>query len=78
MPVQQIRTAAELQSYISCCKRVSGEINDRHDIIVNISLNNILIQRGLVTREQRREDRKMVKTAHDESPSAQSTGDPRS
>ena len=38
---------------ISCCKRVSGEINARHDIVVNILLNNILIRRGLTAHEQK-------------------------
>ena len=51
---------------ISCCKRVSGEINARHDIVVNILLNNILIQRGLITHEQKWDERKMVRTASDE------------
>ena len=51
---------------ISCCRKVSGEINARHDIVVNILLNNILIQRGLITHEQRWEERKMVRTANDE------------
>ena len=30
---------------ISCCKKVAGEICARHDIVVNILLNNILIER---------------------------------
>ena len=51
---------------ISCCRKVSGEINARHDIVVNILLNNILIQRGLIVHEQKWEDRKMVKSARDE------------
>ena len=51
---------------ISCCKRVSGEINARHDIVVNILLDNILVQRGIISHEQRWEDRKMVRTTHDE------------
>ena len=51
---------------ISCCGKVSNEINSRHDIIVNILLNNVLIQRGLITHEQRWEDRKMVRTGSDE------------
>ena len=38
---------------MSCCKKVSAEINSRHDIVVNILLNNILVQRGLITHEQR-------------------------
>ena len=51
---------------ISCCKRVSAEIGARHDIVVNILLNNILTQRGLISREQKWEDRKTVRTANDE------------
>ena len=51
---------------ISCCRKVSGEINSRHDIVVNILLNNILLKRGLISPEQRWEDRKMVRTPHDE------------
>ena len=51
---------------ISCCRKVSGEINARHDIIVNILLNNILVQRGLISHEQEWEDRKMVRTRTDE------------
>ena len=51
---------------VSCCRRVSGEINARHDIVVNILLNNILVQRGLNSHEQRWEDRKMVRTPKDE------------
>ena len=50
---------------ISNCKKVAREICARHDTVVNIILNNILIQRGLTTREKR-EDRKTVWTAHDE------------
>ena len=46
---------------ISCCKKVSGEIAARHDIVVNILLNNILVQRGLIDREQKWEDRKRDK-----------------
>ena len=51
---------------ISCCKKVSSEINYRHDIVVNILLNNILIQRGLISHEQKWEDRKTVRAVHDE------------
>ena len=51
---------------VSCCKRVSGEINARHDAVVNILLNNILKQRGLMTHEQKWEDGKMERTANDE------------
>ena len=51
---------------ISCCRKVSGEINARHDVVVNILLNNILVQRGLITHEQEWDDRKMVRTGNDE------------
>ena len=51
---------------VSCCRKVSREINNRHDIVVNILLNNILVQRGLISNEQRWEDRKMVRTETDE------------
>ena len=44
----------------TCCRKVSGEINARHNIVVNILLNNVLIQRGLITYEQKWEERKMV------------------
>ena len=46
--------------------KVSGEITARHGIVVNILLNNILIQRGLIDHEQRLEDRKTGKTEKDE------------
>ena len=36
---------------VSYRRKVSGEINARHDIVVNILLNNILIQRGLASHE---------------------------
>ena len=45
---------------------MSSDINARNDTIVNILPNNILIQRGLITNEQKWEDGKMVRTAHDE------------
>ena len=51
---------------ISCCRKVAGEINARHDIVVNILLNNILKQRVLITHEQKWDDRKMVRTTQDE------------
>ena len=44
----------------------SGEINTRHDIVVNILPNNVLVQRELIAHEQKWEDRKMVKTSRDE------------
>ena len=51
---------------VSCCRKMSWEINARHDTVLNILLNNVLVQRGLVTREQRWEDRKAVRTPRDE------------
>ena len=51
---------------MSCFRKVSSEINARHDIVVNSLLNNVLKQRGLVTHEQKWEDRKMVRTSTDE------------
>ena len=51
---------------ISYWKRVSAEINARHDIVVNILLNNTLILRGLTTHGQKWEDRKTIRTAKDE------------
>ena len=50
---------------ISCCK-VSGWINIRHDTVVNILLNNILVRRGLAMHEQRWDDRKTVRARTDE------------
>ena len=58
--------ALNAKHIVSCCRKVSGEINARHDIIVNILLNNILVQRGVISHEQRWEERKMVRTARDE------------
>ena len=65
MLVQQDWAAYQRKTLISCCKRVFGEISTCHDI-VNILLNNILKQRGLVSHEQKWEERKTVRTAHDE------------
>ena len=62
------KTGAQLNAkhIVSCCKRVSAEIQSRHDILVNILLNNILVQRGLIAHEQKWEDRKTVRTVRDE------------
>ena len=46
--------------------KVCAEINARHDIVVNVLLNNILIQRGLLSHEQKWEDRKTIRTPKDE------------
>ena len=58
--------ALNAKHIISCCKKVSCDINSRHDIVVNILLNNILVQRGLIAREQRWEERMTVRTAQGE------------
>ena len=58
--------ALNAKHIVSNCRKVSREINTRHDIVVNILLNNILKQRGLITHEQNWEDRKMVKSPKDE------------
>ena len=62
------KTGAQLteKHIISCCRKVSSEINSRHDRVVNILLNNILNQRGLIAHEQKWEERKMVRTDTDE------------
>ena len=60
------RHSLNAKHIISCCKRVSGEIITSHDAVVNIILNNILKQRGLITKEQKWEDRKTVRTGRDE------------
>ena len=51
--------ALKAKHIVSCCRKVTREINIRHDIIVNILLDNILKQRGLISHEQRWEDWKM-------------------
>ena len=51
---------------VSCCHKVSRVIDERHDMIVNILLNNTLMQRGFIFREQLWEDRKMIGTTKDE------------
>ena len=66
MLLQQNRAQLNAKHVISCCKKVSSETNARHDIVVNILLNNILTQRGLISHEQKWEDRKTVRTARDE------------
>ena len=50
----------------SCWKKVASEIHSRNDIVVNILLNNILVRRGLISHEQKWEERKTVRTANDE------------
>ena len=47
---------------VSCCNKVSCENDSCHSIVVNVLLNNILVERGLVSHEQRWEDRKTVRT----------------
>ena len=48
---------------ISCCRKVSAEINNRHDIVVNILLSNILVQREVIAHEQKWDDRRMVRSS---------------
>ena len=62
------KTGAQLTAkhIISCCRKVSGEINSRHDIVVNILLNNVLIKRKLISHEQKWEERKTVRSQNDE------------
>ena len=47
---------------VSCFKKVGSEIITRCDTVLNILLNNISIQRELVSHEQKWEDRKTVTT----------------
>ena len=53
--------------HITCwCKKVSGEINARQDIVVNIIFNKILVQRGMVANEQKWDERNLVNAVRDE------------
>ena len=36
---------------VSCCRKVTAEINVRHDTVVNILLDNIIVWRGLISHE---------------------------
>ena len=54
--------ALNAKPIVSNCKKAVGEINTRHDMVVNILLNNILVQRGLISHEQKWDDLKMVRT----------------
>ena len=51
---------------VSCCRKVSAETQSRHDTVVIILLNNILVQRGMISHEQKWEDRKTARSARDE------------
>ena len=46
--------------------KVMAKITARHDEVVNVLSNNILVQRKLATREQTWDDRKTVRNATDE------------
>ena len=46
--------------FVSCCRRVTREINTCHDIVVNVLLNDILKQRELASHEQKWGERKIV------------------
>ena len=58
--------ALNAKRIISCCKKVSGEIDTRHDTVLNVLFNNILVQRRLISHEQRWEDWKTVMSSRDE------------
>ena len=66
MPLWQDWAPLNEKHIISCCRKESGDINARHDMVVNVLLNNIMIKRKLITREQKWEDRKMVRSENDE------------
>ena len=66
MLVQRTGRQLNAKHIISCCRNASSKINSRHDIVVNILPNNILLQRWLIEHEWRLEDRKMILTATDE------------
>ena len=55
-----------MPSTSSAAARKLPEIQSRHDMVVNVLLNNILIERGLISHEQKWEDRKTVRTARDD------------
>ena len=58
------RTRLPLNSkhIVSCYKKESGDVNVRHDMVVNIPMNNIIIERGMISNDQKWDDRKMVMT----------------
>ena len=59
-------TVLHVKHIVCCCKKENLEIDVHHDIVVNILLNNILVQRGLVAHEQSWVERKMVRTETDQ------------
>ena len=63
---QQGGVAFEYKAQSAAAKKVSAEINTRNDLAVNILLNIIHTQRGLITHEQKWEERKTVRTRTDE------------
>ena len=52
--------ALNAKHIVSCYRKVSGENNAHHDIIVNIHLNNICCKRGLIAHKQNWESRDEV------------------
>ena len=62
------KTGAQLNAkhFVSCYEKVNAEINARHDIVGNILVNNIPIQRGLISYVPRWEDLMTVRTDKDE------------
>ena len=56
--VQPARLTLNAKHIVSCCRMVSGEINARHDTIVNALFDNNIIRRGLTAHEQKSEEMK--------------------
>ena len=52
MLVRQTMARLDAMSIPSCCSDERAVMTARHDIIVNIILNNIRVQRGLVANKQ--------------------------
>ena len=74
------KTGAQLNAkhIISCCWKVSGDINARHDMVVNILLNNIMIKRGLIAQNKSGKTGRWSGQTPMRSPSGLSTGGPKS
>ena len=66
MMVQQGWAAAERLARRELRQESIVDIIAHHDIAVNDLFNNILVQRGEINHEQKWEERKTVRTAHDE------------
>ena len=66
MLVQQKRACSEREAHRELLQKSCAEINTRHDIVVKNIPNNIIVHGGLVSHEQKWEDRKTVRMAKDE------------